>query len=161
MGPGGHVDDASRASLLDQVKQQIGQQEMTQMVRCELHLEALLGLPVRTHHDARVVDEQVEPGERLGHLGRERSHRVQVSEVQVLDLDLAVVGRVHDGLGGHLGLLGVAAGHDDAGAALGKVESGLVADARVGASDDGQLAIQAVLALADGAGEVEPVQQEA
>ena len=134
---------------------------MAQMVHAELHLEALFRLPVRTLHHAGVVDQQVESAQRLVHLGREGSHRVQIGEVQELDLDLVVVGRVHDGLGSDLSLLGVAAGHDDSGAALGKVESCLVADARVCAGDDGHLAIQSVLALADGAGEVETVKQEA
>ena len=46
---------------LDQVDQQAGPQEMPQMVRAELQLEAVLGLQLRRLHDAGIVDESVDP----------------------------------------------------------------------------------------------------
>jgi hypothetical protein len=55
--------DHARARHVEQpVEQQSGQGEVSQVVGADVHLEAVGGGGPRHVHDARVVDEQVEPG---------------------------------------------------------------------------------------------------
>ena len=67
-------------------QQQIGQDEVTEMVRADLALEAIGGSPFRDQHDPGVVDEDVDGA---GPRGREGSNRCQVLEVQRPDLGIA------------------------------------------------------------------------
>jgi hypothetical protein len=135
--------------------------QFTQMIDAELHLVTLDGPPVRTDHDAGVVDEQVEAAELSVNLLAERAHRVQVGQVEVLDVDAVVLAYLDDLLGGLLGVLHVLAGHDDVGAAARKVQRGLVADARVGTGNDHNLVVQPLVALVFRAAKVESIGQVA
>mgnify|MGYP001811003622 CR=1 FL=1 len=131
------------------------------MIRAELHLEALLRLPARTHHHAGVVDEQVELFEAGVHALRKLAHRLQVGQVDELDLHTLVAALVHDSLGRLLRLFRVPTRQYDPGASFGKVKRRLVADPGVAARNYGHFAVQSFRAPAHAARKVHPIQKVA
>jgi hypothetical protein len=60
------------------LEEQPGQREVAELVGAELELESVGGLAARCGHDARVVDERVDPRMRLAHPRRELAHGSQV-----------------------------------------------------------------------------------
>jgi len=58
------------------------------VVDAELHLEALGGPALGAHHDAGVVDQQVEPLVVAGEVARERTHLLEIGEVELADLNI-------------------------------------------------------------------------
>lgn len=58
----GNHNDAAGGGALQEVQQEVSEEEVTQVVHAELHLETILGLCVGTLVDACVVDEHVNPG---------------------------------------------------------------------------------------------------
>lgn len=92
-----------------------------------------------------IVDQDVDALEPLLDPVGKVPHRLQAGQVEDLHLHFVVFRLEDDLVGGRLGALEVAASHDHVGASLGKVKGRLVADAAVGAGDDGDLAVQAFL----------------
>jgi hypothetical protein len=76
----GHVDDpCSLASCLDLAEQELGEQDMTKMVGCELQFNAaLIGGEVLDGHDAGVVDQNVQLVDGSIDLCCGRAHGVKV-----------------------------------------------------------------------------------
>ena len=109
-------------------QQQVGQREVAEVVRAELHLEAVLGALLGDGHHAGVVDEDVEVA--LPRVG-EGVDGGEVGEVELAHLGLAL-----DGGRGRLALGEIADGEDDVRAGAAELASGGEADAAVGAGDD-------------------------
>lgn len=88
----GDIDDpAAGRRWLDLGQQQEREQKVGQMIGLQLGLVAVVGLVLRAHHHARVVDQQVDLGlgcrQVLGALPDAR----QAAEVQLADYHLARV----------------------------------------------------------------------
>ena len=97
----GDVDDATRRIGLgagdDAIEEEIGQQEVAEMVDAEGHLEAVVGDASLAGHPG-VVDEDVEglvPFEEGGGRGPDRC---QVGQVELEELGVAFADLVEDGL---------------------------------------------------------------
>ena len=91
MAEGGHVDDPATALRPNLFEQQVGQQEVPQVVRAEHHLEALCGLVAFVADQPCVVQQHVDGVEVLQRL-REVADRGQVRQVQAAVLDSVVAG---------------------------------------------------------------------
>jgi hypothetical protein len=120
----GHGDDA----VAHPVDQQAGERERAEVVGADVALEAVRRRAVRHRHDPGVVDEDVD---RAVQFRGEGAHRRQVGEVELPDLRVAV-----DRAGHGLGLVAVAARHDDGGAGTGEDARGLGTEPAGGAGDD-------------------------
>ena len=108
---GADRDDARGRSAQERRRDQTGRQEVTQVVRPELELEAVGRLGFGAGHDARVVHEDVEGlVARQEALGEGANARQRV-ELELLHLDALVAGGLADGLRGRLAL-GEVAGRD-------------------------------------------------
>ena len=138
VGAGRHRDDP-RARPGDQCGQEeAGEREVAEVVGPELHLEAVGGRATRDRHDARVVDQQVEPLRVLVRPGvGEAADGGEVGEVQAAH---------PHGRGGRLGedpvpclgsLARIADGERDVGAVGGELPGRLEADPGVGARHHG------------------------
>mmetsp|Transcript_72041 Transcript_72041/g.192515 ORF Transcript_72041/g.192515 Transcript_72041/m.192515 type:complete len:206 (-) Transcript_72041:302-919(-) len=80
---GGGVDDAAGLGLLERGEQQHGEEEVAQVVRAKLHLDALLREGERANHHASVVHEDVQwAAGSLEPVG-EGADRLEVGEVQL------------------------------------------------------------------------------
>ncbi len=101
---------------------------MPEVVGPDLQLEAVGRSPFREHHDAGVVDEDVDGA---GPCARERANRLQLSEVEMSDLGPAT-GTPRD----LLALGNVAHGKNHPGSRTRKVPRGCGAQAARGAGDD-------------------------
>ena len=110
---------------------ELREEEVAEVVGAELHVEALLRLPLGAEHDPGVVDEDVELVLVDEQLARALAHRLEGGEVEGEGVHVAAGFLVDEG-GRGLGLLGVAAEEDYAGAAPADLQGRLVADAGVG-----------------------------
>ena len=121
---GGNGDDAAA----DVLEQQVGEREVAEVVGAELELEAVGRAGQRRHHDAGVVDEQVDfavPGR------GELAHRCQAGEIELAHLGLAGHRR-----SGRTALVESAHGEHDARAGAGQCPRRGGSDAAVGAGHD-------------------------
>ena len=75
------IDDARGLPPFDQGHQQIGQQEMTDMVGAKLHFETVGGAIERGSHHPGIVDQQVDLVEAIGGILGCRAHTVERGEV--------------------------------------------------------------------------------
>ena len=66
---GGDIDDPSRGSFLQSLQEEVGEEEVAQMINCKVHLIPILRKLVWTHHHSSVVDEDVNSGLFLQDLG--------------------------------------------------------------------------------------------
>jgi hypothetical protein len=116
------------------VEQEAGQGEMTEVVGCERQLEAVGRSLIRRPHHGRVIDQQVEPGERGPYLVGGPADRVQRGEIESGEANLPGVGAGagEDLVGGAACLLVVTAGEHDRGSARREQRRGLQPDARAG-----------------------------
>jgi hypothetical protein len=99
----------------------------------ERRFEAVLGQLAAHPHTARVVDQQIDPVERVGG----RVDRPQRGQVQRQGLDAGSRHGRADAVRGVRGLGGVAAGEHDGGAAAGEARRRVEAETGVGAGDHG------------------------
>ena len=132
-----HRDDA-RARPREQRGEELGSQgEVAEVVRAELELEPVGGrASLRDAHDPRVVDQHVDRLVPVEQPVGERTHRGQVGEVEVVELDRAA-GRAARDLGlRRAGTLGAARRREHAGALAGERDRALQPEADVPAGDD-------------------------
>ena len=129
----GDVDDPGTLGGLHLVQEEVGQQEVAQMVDLEHHLLSVLGDNSLGREGRCVVDEDVHLLLLLVDLLAELSDRGEGREVTLDDPD---VGETNLG-SRSLRQLRVPAGHDDLGSSHGQAPGGLLPDAPVGARHDG------------------------
>ena len=113
MHDGGHAHDPGSVSASEERQQQAGEREVAQVVRPELHLEALARAPVGDGHHAGVVHEHVEvvelPDQPLG----AAANVVEIGQVERHDLGRGSRRGFLDSLECHHRLLLVPAAHED------------------------------------------------
>ena len=129
----GYVDDPGGLGGLHLVQEEVGQQEVAQMVDLEHHLLPVLGDDSLCRKGRCVVDEDVHLLLLLVHLLAELSNRGEGCEVT---LDNPDIGKTNLG-SSSLRQLRVPAGHDDLGPSHGQSPGGLLPNAPVGARHDG------------------------
>ena len=108
--------DARRRGGEQRRQDEVGEEEVAEVVGAELHLEPVGGARERARHHAGVVDEQVDARVALDQLGGGLAHAGQRGQVEHERLHGGggdMIGKRGDGVG-HLGL--VAGGEDDVGA---------------------------------------------
>ena len=87
----GDVDDpGSPRRSLHQGQQEPGEEEVGQIVDPQLVLEAVLRGPVRSVADTSTVDEDVHPGLRLQHPGRQLPDGVEGGELALFHLEFSL-----------------------------------------------------------------------
>jgi len=133
-----HHPRAGRRQQL--VQQETGQREVAQVVGAHLHLEAVGGASQRKRHHAGVVAQRIQARVTLAELFGEVAHAGQAGQVEGQHLHLGVGVRRLQPVHGVAGLLRVAAGEHELGAAAGEGARRLEADARVASGDDDRLA---------------------
>ena len=143
MGLRGDVDDAGGRARLEDVEEQLGEQEVPDVVRREGGLHAVLRRPSLAQDRARVVDQHVEPIMARPVLGRELAHRRLRREIAAHEVDVAVAGGLRDLGDRGLALLRIASHRDHRRAHLGELERRDLADAGGGAGDHANLAVHA------------------
>jgi len=116
----------------DPRQEQVRERERPEVIRADLHLEAVRRAPLGQRHDAGVVDEDVE---RAVPAGGERAHGAEIGEVE----------RAHLGGAGHrrsggLAACGVAHREHDAGAGTRELARDDRAETAVGAGHDSDAA---------------------
>mmetsp|Transcript_36073 Transcript_36073/g.71786 ORF Transcript_36073/g.71786 Transcript_36073/m.71786 type:complete len:317 (+) Transcript_36073:143-1093(+) len=113
--PAGDVDDARPRRGAERRKQQVGEQEVSQVVDLENQFEPVIRL-FAGPSDACVVDEDVQPRTDLLQVGaRKRSHRRQGAQVEQHGLHLRVASQPSDGRRGEFAVGGVPVRDDYAG----------------------------------------------
>ena len=128
------ADHAARRAGLEGVEQQLGEQEVAEVVHGELRLVAVLGLAFGGVHDAGVVDQSIEAFVLRLERHREAADGGQAREVELHGLDRA---RVVVEVGGRLFAgLDATARRDDVRALLHELLGGGEAGAGVGARHD-------------------------
>ncbi len=130
------VDDARVLALFQQRDQQVGQEEMAQVIGSELQLEAVGGAVERAGHHSGVVDVKVnraESGQRLLRRGADRGERGEVADQRFDPRAGLVADRLCCGF--ELGF--VAARKDQIGPSGAHRARGFVAQAGIGAGDEG------------------------
>lgn len=137
MGEGRHINDAGRFTVLHLGQQEVGEEEVAEVVGAHLQLKALRRLHVRAHHHTSVVDENVHFDVILLDAVRELSDRLKARQVQLADLGPAAL--PSQLLTGRLSFGDVTAGEDDMRTSSEHVSCRLFADADVGPSDDHRL----------------------
>ncbi len=126
--------DHPRARRREQQRQQpAGQREVPEVVRGHLQLEPVDRAARRRGHDARVVDQQVEPVHPAGQLLRGGPDGGLVGQVERQQLGRSLAA---DQLQGPRSPLGVAHGQDHASAAAGQHPGHLEPEAGAGTGDD-------------------------
>src|SRR5262249_25458023 len=115
MRPARDVDDARRRGRLDPIEQQLGEQEVADVIDAELEFETVLGEPALTG-DARVVDEDRQRQIAGEEDARRAAHRGERREIELEELDLLVTAVALDALDGFTALLLAPAGDEDVGA---------------------------------------------
>ena len=119
------------------VEQLVRQREVAQMIGAELQFEAILGGRLRRHHHACVVDQQIDRIVTRAKLVGGGPDGVERGQVELLDRHAGARGGPGDQVGRGLALLEIADGEHDMRALRGECRRGLVAEAGVGAGDDG------------------------
>ncbi len=142
MGAGGEVDDAGGGAGLDAVEEELGKEEMAQVVDAEGGLEPLLRLPAAAEDEPGVIDQDVKGVVALEEVGSEAADGGEGGEVQGHELDVGAAASSNVGRG-LFALSLVARGEGDGSALTGEGHRRLLADARVAAGDEDGLAFNA------------------
>jgi len=114
---------------------------VSQVIRRQLALETILAQRVGRHHDAGIVDQQVQALVALAEAGGEFAYRFQAAQVQRQALDAGPRVFLQDLLAGCHRFVRVAAGQDHAAALACQCLGGLQAQTDVGAGNDGDTAV--------------------
>ena len=115
-------------------KHEPGQGEVPEVVRAELHLEAVDRATEGQRHHACAVHEQVDRAVRRGELVGERAHRGEVGEVEPCDLELGAGYVAAHPTRGILAARGIAHGEDHGRAGARELPRGDEPDAAAGAT---------------------------
>ena len=142
VGNGGEEDDSRRSALFQQVEEQFGKEEVTEVADADGQLESVFrAFPLVCQvREAGVAHQTVEPVVLGQKLGGEIAHRLKIGKIHAHDLVAA--GQAGKALGGLLTGVGSAARHDDMAALLDQLPCRLETDARVGTRDDEHFATQ-------------------
>lgn len=106
---------------------------MAEVVRPELQFEALLRLAIRRRHDARVADEDIEPGEGPCIGGSAHAHGVEIGKVKQQRVEFGLRNFRSDTRDSRGCLIKIAARQNRVGPISSETTCGFKADARVGA----------------------------
>src|ERR687891_2109081 len=125
-------------AALHRSDQERGEREVAEVVGPELELEAVGGPAAWRRHDAGVVDQQVEAVVRRVEALGEGANRIELAEVELLELELGPGRRAPDGVARALALRHAAAREHDARTGPSELPRRDEAEPAVGARDDRQ-----------------------
>jgi hypothetical protein len=139
------VDDASGRAGAQQVEQQVGEEEVAEVVQREGVLQPVDGHPALRDHGTGVVDQDVQPVRGLLHLRGQAARGLLRGEVGAEQRQPPVPRALPDGVQRNLASTLVPAHAEHARTAGRQGEGGLEADSVVRPRDQGDLSSQAVV----------------
>ena len=149
MGVGRDHDDPGRGTGHQPVEQQVGQQDVAEVVDAEGGLEAVLGLGPLAQDEPGVVDQHVEAGVGREEVGGEGPDGRGGRQVEGHDLDGVGPGALHDLGPSRLTPGRVPGGDGDRGPQGGQGHGRLEAEAGVAAGDEHRLVLHAATVAID------------
>ena len=120
--------DAARRAGAQRRHEEARREEVAEVVRAELELEAVGRLHRRARHDAGVVDHDVQRRMAREEAAGEGADLLKRAELQLRHLDVRVAGRLADARGDSFTLRQVAGGEDHVRAPLGERPRRFLAD---------------------------------
>ena len=124
------------------IEQEVGKQEVAQVIDSKMHLVAILALPVRAAVHTGIIDQNVQPVFRPQEIVDKSPYGAEGREVKKAYADFSVSNLLSDFLSSSVASCNTAASQDDLSTSPGQRQSCCLSNTRVTTSNNGRLSFQ-------------------